>query len=191
MALKITLSLEDKDLKYFRRMMTNTQKKIVNQKDEASIIVKARETLLEASKVKVPIFVQLRLDKLESMLSMLSDKEWQLHKKERANLLTALAYFVEPADLIHDEIPVLGFLDDAIIIELVVRELQHEIDAYEDFCGYRDGISKVKGSSELGTREEWLSNRRTQLHSRMRRRRSRMHARIRRSNENKLKVSLF
>ena len=53
-------------------------------------------------------------------------------------MLNALAYFAEPDDLIPDQIPGLGFLDDAIMVELVVRELRHEIEAYEDFRVFRD-----------------------------------------------------
>ncbi len=33
---------------------------------------------------------------------------------------------------------VLGFLDDAIMVELCVRDLKHEIEAYRDFRAWRD-----------------------------------------------------
>lgn len=191
MSLKITLNLEDKDLGYFRQIMAKAHGNTVKKKSEAEIIRKAEEALLQAVSKKTPAFVQDRLKKLRSMLEMLTDEEWQFSKKERENVLSALAYFVEPADLIHDEIPVLGFLDDAIMIELVVRELQHEVGAYRDFCKYRDDISKAKGADTLKTRKAWLSNKRAQLHTRMRRRRLRMHQRLRRNHESRLRVGLF
>ena len=89
-------------------------------------------------------------------------------------MLNALAYFCEPEDLIPDHIPGLGFLDDAIMIELVVADLQYEVEAYRDFCDYRSSRpakSGVKAKSGDVTRDEWLDSRRSELQSRMRRRR--------------------
>ena len=39
---------------------------------------------------------------------------------------------------------------DAIAIELCVRELKHEIDAYEEFCDYRQGESDRRGVDPAG-----------------------------------------
>jgi uncharacterized membrane protein YkvA (DUF1232 family) len=45
-----------------------------------------------------------------------------------------LAYFSDPEDSGPDHIPVLGFLDDAIMIELVVEELKDNIEAFLASC---------------------------------------------------------
>ena len=84
--------------------------------------------------------------------------------------MSALAYFAEPEDLIPDDIPGLGFLDDAIMIELICRELRHEIEAYQDFRDYRLRIQRDSGRNTRVSREDWLENRRNELQSRMRRR---------------------
>ncbi|NIV16986.1 MAG: DUF1232 domain-containing protein, partial [Woeseiaceae bacterium] len=86
---------------------------------------------------RVPQFIDQRLDKLNIMIRMLKDHEWRLPAAESNRVLNALAYFADPEDLIPDHIPGLGFLDDAIMVELVVRELKHEIEAYRDFCDFR------------------------------------------------------
>ena len=118
------------------------------------------------------LFRSDRLGKLKVMTSMLTDSEWQLPEEETNRVLSALAYFSEPDDLIPDHIPGLGFLDDAIMVELVVRELKHEIQAYEDFCEFRSREeAKRKADDDEVTREQWLAGRRAELHSRMRRRR--------------------
>ena len=57
-------------------------------------------------------------------------------------VLAALAYVCDPEDIIPDDIPGIGLLDDAVMIELVFRELRHEIEAYEDFRRYRTSIPR-------------------------------------------------
>ena len=68
----------------------------------------------------------------------------------------------------------LGYFDDAIAIEICVRELKHEIDAYDEFCEYREGEADRRGvdPSEVG-RADWLESRREELQDRMHRRRNR------------------
>ena len=68
-------------------------------------------------------------------------------EEDRQRVLACLTYFANPKDIIPDNVPVLGFLDDAIMIELVVRELQHEVEAYDDFVVYRnDGSAHAAAS---------------------------------------------
>jgi hypothetical protein len=89
-------------------------------------------------------------------------------------VLACLTYFANPEDIIPDSVPVLGFLDDAIMIELCVRELKHEIEAYEDFTVYRKDEAAARGvdPSTLKTqRLEWAEARRVELIERMRKRR--------------------
>ncbi len=90
-------------------------------------------------------------------------------------MVSALAYFNEPRDLIPDDVPGFGFLDDAVMVELVVQELKHDLEAYDDFCNYRrTEAGKRRGNGKaVVTREQWLDARRRQLHGRMRRRRAR------------------
>ena len=94
---------------------------------------------------------------------------------ERNEILSALTYFSDPNDAIPDTIPVLGFLDDAIMIELVVEELKHEIDAYEDFCAFRATAAEEQGPVAAAglDRDDWLEQRQNELLERMRGRRSR------------------
>jgi uncharacterized membrane protein YkvA (DUF1232 family) len=104
---------------------------------------------------------------------MVEDKEWRLEGQDRARVVYAMAYLADPVDAIPDQIPGLGFLDDAIMVELVCQDLRHEIEAYSDFCAYRKSEGKRRGqASDPATREQWLTARRSQLQERMRRRRT-------------------
>lgn len=173
MGLRISIDLGDDDLRHFRLIMREARQSLARTQPEE--IVAAAEALLGGvNRQKVPQFIQERLHKLEIMIRMLTDHEWRLPQKETVRVLNALAYFCDPEDLIPDHIPGLGYLDDAIMIELVVRELKHEIDAYLDFSEFRqsqDSVRGVKTKTSDISRETWLSRRRTELQSRMRRRR--------------------
>jgi len=104
------------------------------------------------------------------MVLMVEDAVWNLPADDRNRVLNALCYFVQPDDLIPDHIPGLGFLDDAIMIELVARELRHELQAYEDFRHFRQKKSAAGSPGEPG-RKSWLEEKRKELMARMKRRR--------------------
>lgn len=169
--MRISFELDDQDLKHFRLIMNEARKAARGLAPE-DIIAAAEELLEMGPSSNAPGFIVERLEKLRLMIKMLSDIEWRLPHQEATRVLNALAYFAEPEDLIPDHIPGLGFLDDAIMIELVVRELKHEIEAYQDFCDYRDKL-KESGDGKSASRTGWLDNRRKELQARMRRRRGR------------------
>lgn len=173
MALRITFELSDNDLKHFRLIMADARKAAAGVKPED--IVEAAENLLaRVDAGSIPQFAAARMQSLRDMIDMLKDHEWRLPKEDAKRVLNALAYFCEPEDLIPDNTPGIGFLDDAIMIELAVRELRHEIDAYRDFCRFRETANTrrgVKAKTADVTRDEWLADRRAQLQGRMHRRR--------------------
>jgi len=169
MAFEVTFELKESDLDHFRDVMRKAQAG-AKQLSETEILENAK-TLSKDIKVEVPEFVSTRIQKLTTLIAMIEDDEWKIPEEERSDVLSALAYFSDPEDLVPDHIPVLGFLDDAIMIELVVEELKDDIDAFEEFCAYREREEGRSGDATI-TREEWLDSKRRELHSRMRNRRS-------------------
>ena len=175
MPLRVTFDLEDKDLRYFRASMKRARESATKASD-AEIIERAEQMVKEVQNSTVPAFVLERVEKLTSLIAMIEDDEWSLAAQERKNVLAALSYFADPEDIIPDAVPVLGYIDDAIMIELVVTELQHEIDAFTDFCQYRKDEKARNRNPDL-SRDEYLAIKRRELHSRMRRRRQSMRKR--------------
>ncbi|MBT8090203.1 MAG: DUF1232 domain-containing protein [Gammaproteobacteria bacterium] len=170
MTLRISFELDESDLKHFQLIMAEARKTAGRMAPE-DIVAGAEHLFKDVTESSAPGFIVDRIHKLRLMINMLSDIEWRLPHQEAGRVLNALAYFADPEDLIPDHIPGLGFLDDAIMIELVVRELKHEIEAYQDFCDFRDRTLTEQGQKADVSRAGWLQDRRKALQSRMRRRR--------------------
>jgi len=173
MPLAITIELGDADLKHFIDAMHNAQEEAKHLSPK-QVTDAAAQLLVEGHQVKLPNFIAERLSKLDSMISMVNDQGFALPEEDRQRVLACLTYFANPKDIIPDNVPVLGFLDDAIMIELCVTELKHEVEAYEDFIVYRNDEARRRGvdPATLKTeRVEWAEARRVELLSRMKSRR--------------------
>ncbi len=170
MPIKIAFELSDADLEHFRNAMREAQSR-ARRLDEKEIVAAAKRLVAETAKRALPEFVRDRLAKLEGMLRMLEDAEWRIEGPHRARVIDALAYFAEPVDLIPDQVPGVGFLDDAIMVELVVQEIRLELDAYAEFCRYRD--EQRQGGIAPEAQRKQLEDRRRAMMARIARRRAR------------------
>ena len=163
--MKISFELSDKDLRYFRQVLQKVRKGR-NAENESVVLREAEELLEKVKRTDAPEYVQGRIAQLSKLILMLEDKDWQLEGPDRKRVLNALAYFADPDDLIPDRVPGLGYLDDAIMVELVVQDLKHEIEAFDAFVLFRSERKRRKNASPEG-----LAKRRASLQGRMRRRR--------------------
>ncbi|MDZ7644723.1 MAG: YkvA family protein [Woeseiaceae bacterium] len=174
MPLDITFTLSDQDLEHFQAIVDKAKEAMDNDATAEQIAEAASKQIDEARTAELPEFISDRLTKLEVVINMLGDDEWNLGEEDRKRVAGALVYFCHAEDLIPDTIPGLGFLDDAIYVELILGELKNEISAYEDFCNFRvaeENKRRARGDDPYVNREEWLADKRAALHARMRRRR--------------------
>jgi uncharacterized membrane protein YkvA (DUF1232 family) len=167
MPLKIVLELSDDDLGYYGRVMGDVWKRNA-KKAEKDLVDGARRLLRQVTKAKAPGYVQERLADLAVLLDLLDDSEWPLPEDDRRRIASAVGYFAVPKDMIPDKIPGIGFLDDALMAELVMRELKHEVAGYREFCDYRDNEATLRGKKV--SRADWLAAKRRQLFLRIKRR---------------------
>jgi uncharacterized membrane protein YkvA (DUF1232 family) len=173
MSLRISFELSANDVKHFREAMRKARHTVRDAEDE-DIIEAARSAFADVGSTRVPVYVRERIDRLQAMVNMIEDQEWRMTANEKERVLAALVYFCDPDDLIPDNIPGLGFLDDAIMVELAFLELRHEIEAYQDFEEYRRNYdSGFRLWRDAKTRAGKLKSRQEQLRERAARRRER------------------
>ncbi len=173
MPLSISFELSDRDLEHFNNAIKAATFS-AGSKPAEEVMAAAGKLLESSSQLELPDFIMERLDKLDALIAMLRDEGWALPEEDRQRVLSALVYFADPKDIIPDNVPVLGYFDDAIAIELCVRELRHELDAYDEFCDYRQNEAERRGQNPAVVgRAEWLAGRREELQDRMHRQRAR------------------
>jgi hypothetical protein len=172
MPLRISFNLGDADLQHFEQVAQQTQAS-ARERSAQAIVVAAREVLGSAERAQLADFVKERFTRLRSILAMATDPEWPLVAEDSQRIINALACF-GGAPLAAGAANV-SFLDHAIMIELVSRDLEHDLAAYHDFCKVRDSLvtRSRAGADPNAQREEWLKQRREVLQARMHKRRKR------------------
>lgn len=166
MPFKVSFELGDADLRHLAEV-AQVRQSAARARPFEEIVAAAREVYLQGAQAHLADFVKERYSRLGTMLEMVDDAEWQLSKEDSQRLINALACFSEPATGAH------AALDQAIMIELVSRDLHHDLEAYRDFCKFRDSQIARRYSPPGTDREQWLSQRRAALQERMHKRRKR------------------
>ena len=175
MSIDITFTLSNDDLQRFEDIVAKAKDLVENEDNARKVEQAAQQMIDQASSTELPEFIAERILKLETLLNMVQDEEWKLEDAERKRILSALSYFALDEDLIPDHIPGVGFLDDAIYTEIIIQELDSELRLYNEFCQYRiaeENRRRSRGLDAKVGREDWLADKRSVLHSRMRARRS-------------------
>lgn len=173
MPMDINIQLSDDDLQFFVKGMRDVEASVKDTPEDK--IIAAAQALLDRTRgTSVPPFIAERLGSVESLIAMAKDKGFGLPDADRSRVLASLAYLADPQDAIPDAVPVLGFLDDAIMIELCRQDLKFEIEAYDDFIAWRDDEARARGIDPgelMAERADWADARAAEAIARMQRRR--------------------
>jgi uncharacterized membrane protein YkvA (DUF1232 family) len=102
-----------------------------------------------------------RLQRMDELRALLEDPAWDCHDAQRMRIGKLLDYIDREDDLIPDQLPLLGRLDDVLLIELAWPAFADEVEEYRDFCNYRNVEHPVGTPTEQ--REAWLRDRLAEL----------------------------
>jgi uncharacterized membrane protein YkvA (DUF1232 family) len=139
---KITINLDEADSAYFLSLY-RAAKKNADPEDAPKIIREVKKLVSRVrSAKKVPGFVEQAIQTLEDLIQMIEDEDYDLPKSVSQSAVAALAYFANPQDVIPDDIPAIGFLDDAIMITFVADDFSHELWAFRKFRSFRQGAEQ-------------------------------------------------
>jgi uncharacterized membrane protein YkvA (DUF1232 family) len=168
--IRIEFELSDEDIERFAEMANVAQKNPDPVEDVEAIIAAAKETLQQVKSSPTPEFIENRIGRLELLIDMIADDEWMLPENAARRVVSAMTYFSEPDDLIADDIPGIGFLDDAIMVEVIFKTLEPEVSAFLEFSAFRSTEErrlKREGLSPDDDRDNWLQEKRAELHKRI------------------------
>ena len=87
------------------------------------------------------------LENVQQLYALFKDAvkgNYQLHPANLAMIGGGLLYFILPADLIPDFIPLVGYLDDLAVLTTIMNSLKGEINQYRDWkiAGTRGNFTK-------------------------------------------------
>lgn len=163
MTFDLTLTLDDTTLAPFRSALDALR----DDPNDATSIKLARDAKarhLSLRDAAMTPTLARRLLPIQSIAQMLVDTGWSMTAGSRASLVAALRYFVEPADLIPDNEPTFGLLDDAIVLELALGDARHDWLAWQEFCAFR----AEHGAAAAANRESWMRSRELSLQQQIR-----------------------
>jgi len=137
--IRVNFELGPDDISYFRERLAKARKNRA-LRDDDRVILGAEALAIKAMESKPPTFVTSRMLTLQNMVDMIKDRDWRLENDDRERVLEVLAYFSDPADIIPDHLPGVGFLDDVIMIDLAAFDLAPELEAYADFLANQEDL---------------------------------------------------
>jgi len=110
--------------------------------------------------------IRLRLRCLSALRAMANEPAWALGDTARERIATVAGYARCRERLVPHELPVVGGLDDAVLVELAWPALRFELDDYLDFRRLRAEEARLRGVAAHRLpfgREDWLAARAAEL----------------------------
>ncbi|MDE2406306.1 MAG: hypothetical protein KGL91_00405 [Xanthomonadaceae bacterium] len=126
---------------------------------DADRIATLARWLLDLPEAQAGTLLNERLARIELLRATLVDPDWAPGHDSREPIGKLLAY-IDQRDgqgMIPASIPLLGLLDDALLLELAWPALQVEAEDYRDFCDYRD-VAQPQGDGAQ-RRDAWIRER--------------------------------
>gem|GEM_PF-142730 len=132
------VSFTEADLAHFNESVTRVAPG-TPQLDGTQIAGAARRLARAVGEGSQARFIQFRLRRAGEVRALLSDNAWGCDETLRQRMSDLIAYIDGTQRLIPDDVPVIGGLDAALLVDFAMEALRPELDQYADFCRYRQG----------------------------------------------------
>lgn len=164
MSNEYTLKITEEVTAHFNTVLLNSK-----YIDGDKAVGSAKKSLARFQKKSLDAYVVEHMATLEKMVKMLSDNSWKTSETDKKFILSALQYFADEEDLIPDDVPKVGLLDDCIMIDIVEQQVKEKLLAYNEYVEAKS----IYGNNEKYSTEDWANTKRKELFSRLRHRRIR------------------
>lgn len=124
---------------------------------DAHAVSSVARWLIELPQAHAESLLQARLGRLQELKAMASDRDWAIEAALAKRIYRLLDYVDQARDLIPDDQPLVGRLDDAMLVELAWPMVAEELEDYRDFCRFREESGLAYGGHP--GREDWLATR--------------------------------
>lgn len=124
---------------------------------EADDVASVARWLLSLPEPQAEALLQARLGRLQDLRELAADADWGIETALARRIDRLLAYVGQARDLIPDDVPLIGRLDDALLVELSWPMLAEELEDFRDYCRFRDDSGDAYGGHP--TRDDWLAAR--------------------------------
>ena len=152
----------------------------------------ARRVLRAAAKGQEATFIKVRMRRAGEVRAALNDEQWLIGNELREKMSLLIDYLDHEANaLIPNDLPFVGLLDDAILVDVAMNAVRDELDEYADFCRFRmaeAGSRDVAVSTVQTSREEWMAERMQERRLEQQLRRVRGQSYARGTMENKFRI---
>jgi hypothetical protein len=122
----------------------------------------ARRVLRAATKGQESTFIKVRMRRAGEIRAVLRDTHWHITPPLGDKMRCLLGYIDSQGTLIPNDLPIVGLLDDAILVDVAMDALRTELDEYADFCRFRVAEAArldVALSAVDIDRERWMAER--------------------------------
>lgn len=127
--------------------------------NEDQIVTAGRRLLARHTEHGRSAFIASRLAAMTRLEGLVADDDWTPTTGLPESLGVLQRYRDSDDNLLPATLPVIGDLDDAVLVDVVLQRYRDELADYEDFCRFRDVAAAFAGVpvDETGlTREHWL-----------------------------------
>lgn len=104
--------------------------------DADALVSLARRLQTEPVEMAVSVVTE-RIGRVQVLRQMLRDAAWPVAPDLRVRARLLLTYVDTHEDLIPDGVNLIGYLDDALMVELCWPRFEAEVQNYRSFCAFR------------------------------------------------------